>query len=188
MTVVMILVLVLGVALWSGAHLFKRLAPEVRAGMGDRAKGPVALALLVSIVLMVIGYRGWDSGIYFWNRSTALVGINNLLMLLSVYLFAASGMKTRITRVIRHPQLTAVKVWAVAHILVNGDLESLVLFGGLLAWAVVAVILINRAQPTWTKPAPAPMGKEIGAVVGAVVVTLAIGYVHSWFGLSPWGA
>jgi uncharacterized membrane protein len=180
--------MILGLLLWSAAHLFKRLAPAAREGMGDRGKGLVAVAVVASVVLMVIGYRAWDSGVYFWNRSAALVGINNLLMLLAIYLYAASGMKTRITGVIRHPQLTAVKVWAVAHILANGDLESLVLFGSLLAWAVVEVILINRAQPQWTRPAPAPMGKEIGAIVGAVVVTVALGYVHVWFGLSPWGA
>jgi uncharacterized membrane protein len=180
--------LILGLLLWSGAHLFKRLAPARRAAMGDKGKGIVAVALVVSVVLMVIGYRGWDSGVFFWNRNAALVGINNLLMLLAVYLYAASGMKTRITARIRHPQLTAVKVWAFAHILANGDLESLVLFGGLLAWAVAEVILINRAQREWTRPAPAPMGKEIGAVVGAVVVTVALGYAHVWFGLSPWGA
>lgn len=180
--------MILGLLLWSAAHLFKRLAPAAREGMGDRAKGMVALGVLAGVVLMVIGYRSWDSGVFFWYRNPALVGINNLLMVLSIYLFAASGMKTRITGVIRHPQLTAVKVWAVAHILANGDLESLVLFGGLLAWAVVEVILINRAQPEWTRPAPAPMGKEIGAIVGAVVVTVALGYAHVWFGLSPWGA
>lgn len=179
--------MILGLLLWSAAHLFKRLAPAAREGMGDRAKGMVALGVLAGVVLMVIGYRNWDSGVYFWYRSPALVGINNLLMVLSIYLFAASGMKTRITGMIRHPQLTSVKVWAVAHILANGDLESLVLFGGLLAWAVVEVILINRAQPEWTRPAPAPMGKEIGAIVGAVVVTVALGYAHVWFGLSPWG-
>jgi uncharacterized membrane protein len=180
--------MILGLLLWSAAHLFKRLAPEARVGMGDRGKGLVTLGVLAGVVLMVIGYRAWDSGVFFWYRSPALVGINNLLMLFAVYLFAASGMKTRITGVIRHPQLTAVKVWAVAHILANGDLESVVLFGGLLAWAVVEVILINRAQRAWTRPAPAPMGKEIGAVVGAVVVTVALGYAHVWFGLSPWGA
>jgi len=59
------LILILGVALWSGAHLFKRLAPERRAAMGDAAKGPVALALVLSIVLMVIGYR-WAEPVWLW--------------------------------------------------------------------------------------------------------------------------
>jgi uncharacterized membrane protein len=96
-------------------------------------------------------------------------------------------MKTRITRVIRHPQLTAVKTWAVAHLLVNGDLASVILFGGLLAWAVVEVILINRAEPRPAPNPPAPVGKEIGAVLGAVLVMAAIGWVHNWLGVWPYG-
>ena len=88
---------------------------------------------------------------------------------------------------IRHPQLTAVKTWAVAHLLVNGDLASVVLFGGLLAWAVVEVILINRAVPRGPLPEPVPVGKEIGAVIGAIVVLVGIMLVHNWLGVQPWG-
>lgn len=178
--------LILGVLLWSLAHLFKRLAPARRAAMGDRAKGGVALALLVSLVLMVVGYRAADPGTIFWGRSPMMTGINNLLMLVSVYLFAASGMKTRAARIIRHPQLTAVKAWALGHLLVNGDLPSFILFGGLLAWAVVEVILINR-QTEWQKPAPAPMGKEVGALVGTAVVFGVISLIHAWLGYYPFG-
>ena len=65
-------------------------------------------------------------------------------MLLAFYLMAASSLKVKVTSVVRHPQLTAIKAWSVGHLLVNGDAPSLVLFGGLLAWAVVSVILINR--------------------------------------------
>ena len=175
--------LILGIALWWGAHLFKRLAPAPRAAMGDRGKGLVTILLLASVVLMVMGYRA-APGIPVWYPPDFLWHLNNLLMVLAVYLFAASGMKTRITRTIRHPQLTGFKTWAVAHLLVNGDLASIVLFGGLLAWAVVEVIVINRAQPAWMPPDPAPIGKEIGAVAGAIVVTLLIGLVHGWLG--PW--
>jgi hypothetical protein len=84
------------------------------------------------------------------------VGINNLLMVLAIYLYAASGAKSALARKMRHPQLIAVKTWALAHLLVNGDLPSLILFGGLLAWAVVSVILINRAQRDWTPPVAKP--------------------------------
>jgi uncharacterized membrane protein len=82
--------------------------------------------------------RGW------WYRSPATTGINNLLVLIAFYLFAASGARTWLGQKMRHPQLTGVKTWALAHLLVNGDLPSFILFGGLLAWAVVEVILINR--------------------------------------------
>jgi uncharacterized membrane protein len=179
--------LIVGLILWVGAHLFKRLAPTARERLGDPGKGIIAVALLAGLVLIVIGYRSAEDTAVFWYKSPAMTGINNLLMVIAVYLFAASGMKTRITAIIRHPQLTAVKTWAVAHLLVNGDLASIVLFGTMLIWAVVEVILINRANRDWTRPVPAPMGKEIGAVIGTVVVVGVIGYIHNWLGYWPFG-
>ena len=186
--------IVLGLALWWAAHLWKRVTPEHRAAMGEPGKGLVTVLVLAGVVLMVVGYRGSEwlgiagaDYVELWPRIPALVQVNNLLMLFAFYLYAASGMKTRITRAIRHPQLTAVKTWAVAHLLVNGDLASVVLFGGLLAWAVVSVILINKAEPRGPLPEPAPMGKEIGAVVGAVLVMGVVMMIHNWLGVQPWG-
>ncbi len=178
--------LILGVALWWAAHLFKRIAPDARARLGERGKGLVAVALLVSVVLMVIGYRVAGGAVY-WGRSPALVGINNLLVLAGFYLFAASGMKTRVTRLTRHPQLIGFSLWAVGHLLVNGDVASIVLFGGLLLWALVEMVLINRAEPAWSPPPPAPMRKEVMAVVGGVVVYLVVAVVHGWLGYWPFG-
>jgi uncharacterized membrane protein len=178
--------IVLGLALWWAAHLWKRLAPGSRASMGNAGKGLVTAGVLAGVVLMVMGYRGVEQ-IDLWYPPAFLTHVNNLLMLFAVYLYAASGMKTRITRVIRHPQLTAVKTWAVAHLLVNGDLASVILFGGLLAWAVVEVILINKAVPRGPLPEPVPVGREIGAVVGAIVVLVGIMLVHNWLGVQPWG-
>lgn len=180
------IVLVLGVALWWVAHLYKRFAPESRARLGEKGKGLIAVALVVSVVLMVLGYRAAPF-ITVWTPPAFLWHVNNLLMILAFYLYAASGMKTWITTKIRHPQLTAFKTWAVAHLLVNGDLASILLFGGLLAWAVVEVVKINRAEPAWTPPPPAPARKEIMAVVGAVVVTGIVGAIHGWLGVWPFG-
>lgn len=180
------LILAAGVALWSGAHLFKRLAPARRAAMGDGARGLVTGLLAVAIVLMVLGY-GRTEPVWLWQPPSWARHVNNLLVLFAFYLFAASGMKTRITRVIRHPQLTAVKTWAVAHLLVVPTLAGLILWGGLLAWAVVSVIVINRANRDWVRPAPAPVGKEIGAVAGAVVVMGVVGWLHGWLGPWPFG-
>ena len=178
--------LLLGLALWTGAHLFKRIAPDLRARLGEPGKGLVMVLLVLSIVLMVIGYRAVDGPVW-WGRAGWSTGLNNLLVLFAFYLFAASGMKTGITRRLRHPQLTAVKVWAVAHLLVNGDLASLVLFGGLLAWAVVEVIVINRAERTWTPAHPAPFSKEVQAVIGTLVVYGVVAVIHTWLGYSPFG-
>jgi uncharacterized membrane protein len=182
----MTLILILGVALWSGAHLFKRVAPGARAAWGDRGRGAMAVAVLLSVVLMVVGYRG-AAFVPLWSPPAFLVHVNNLLVLLGVYLFAASGMKTWITTRIRHPQLTGIKAWAVAHLLVNGDLASVILFGGLLAWAVASVVLINRAQPAWTPPQPPGAAKEAMAVVGTLVLFGVVALIHAWLGVYPFG-
>ena len=182
-------ILVLGVFLWWAAHLFKRIAPARRNAMPEQqAKARVAISLFVSVVLMVIGYRMAD-GPYWWGPTPALKGINNLLVLVSFYLFAAAGMKTRVTSMIRHPQLIGFSLWAVAHLLVNGDLPSFVLFGGLLLWALVQIVLINRAEPNWVRPTgPFPPRKEIIAVVGGVIVFAVVGLIHGWLGPNPFGA
>ena len=136
------ILLVAGVLLWSGAHLFKRAAPAARARMGDPGKGLVALLLVASVVMMWLGYR-WAPHVPVWYPPEFLKHVNNLLMLFAFYLFGVGAAKGLLAARIRHPQLTAVKIWAVAHLLVNGDVKSFVLFGGLLIWAVVEVIVIN---------------------------------------------
>ena len=178
--------LILGLLLWAGVHFFKRVAPDARAKMGEKGKGPIALLLIVSVVLMVLGYRMANGPVY-WDRTGAMTGINNLLMILAVYLFAASGAKTAITRYVRHPMLTGFKVWAIAHLLVNGNLESIVLFGGLLAWAVAEVIVINRAEGAWVKPDPVPAKKEVTAVIATLVVFAFIAAAHIALGYNPFG-
>ena len=79
------IMLILGLALWACAHLLKRLAPQLRGGLGSSGKAIVAIAILAGVALMVMGYRSADTTV-FWGRTPALVGINNLLMLLAVYL------------------------------------------------------------------------------------------------------
>lgn len=180
------ILLLAGIALWTGAHFWKRVAPDSRASYGDKGKGIVAGLVVLSIVLMVIGYRGADGPVW-WGRSSALVGINNLLMIFAFYLYAASGAKTWITTKVKNPQLTGFKIWAFAHLLVNGDLASFVLFGGLLAWAVGQVILLKRSGVAWTPPHPVPVKKEITAIIATVVVVVIVMGIHYALGVQPWG-
>ena len=181
--------LIAGLLLWVAAHLFKRLAPGPRAKLGNAGKGIVALALVASVVLMVIGYRHAD-GAVFWGRSAPLVGINNLLMLLAFYIYAAGGPKGAriwIGTKLRHPQLVGFSIWAVAHLLVNGDVPSFVLFGGLLIWAQVEIVLINALDGHWTPPPRAPRRKEVVYIVAAVVAVAVVMAIHNWLGVRPWG-
>jgi uncharacterized membrane protein len=176
--------LILGLILWAAAHLFKRIAPGPRARLGDPGKGLVALALLVAVAMMVVGYRNAEF-VYLWDPPRFLIHVNNLLMVLALFLFAADGARAPVIARMRHPQLTAVKTWAVAHLLVNGDLAAVILFGGLLVWAVVEVIVINRAQPAWT-PKPVRPGGNLRAVIGTVVALAIVMAIHNWLGVQPW--
>ena len=179
------LLLILGIAVWWSAHLFKRMAPAKRASMGDPGKGIVAVLLVVSIVLMVIGYRGAEF-INVWYPPSFMVHINNLLMLIALYLFSPAAKRGKLIYGMRHPMLIGFKTWAIAHLLVNGDLASIILFGALLAWAVVEVIVINRSEPGWVKPTePSTIAKDAMFLVGSVVLLAVIGYIHSWLGVWP---
>ncbi|RJE81362.1 NnrU family protein [Paracoccus sp. JM45] len=180
------LILILGVALWWAAHLYKRAAPAQRAAMGGKGRKIVAGLLALSILLMIIGYRMAD-GAFFWGPSAPLVGINNLLVLAAFYMFAASGMKTRVTAYTRHAMLWGFSLWAVAHLVVNGDTPSFILFGGLLVWALVEMQVINRASELVRPTGPFPIRKEMMALAGAVIVMLVVGAIHGLIGPSPFG-
>lgn len=178
--------LILGLLLFISAHLFKRLLPDRRTAMGDKGKGAVAVVSLVGVVLMVIGYRSAPF-IAVWTPPAFFTHINNLLMLIAVYLLGVGHMWGVLRTKLRHPMLGSVKVWALAHLLVNGDLASIVLFGGLLAWAVVSLILINKAEPVWVRPEIGPLRNDLILVVVSVLIYVVIAYVHSWLGVSPFG-
>ncbi len=181
----MILIL-LGLILWSGSHFWKRAAPDSRAAIGEKGKMVVAVLSVVAIVLMVVGYRD-AAGTIYWGKTSATTGINNLLVLFAFYLFAASGKGTRVTKLIRNPQLTAVAVWAFAHLLVNGDTPSFLLFGGMLVWALAEIVVLNRAAGPRTAYHAPPIKSEIIAVVATLVVFGVAAGIHSALGYSPFG-
>jgi len=175
--------LILGLLLWWAAHLFKRAAPEARASLGDRGKGYVAIALGAALVLMVIGYRGAE----FVPVYTPLPGMghaNNTLMLISVFLFGVGGTKGTLYPRMRHPMLWGTVIWSGAHLLVNGDLASLALFGGIGVWALVEMAVINRTP--WQRPA-AGRGIKGDAMnlVGTLVLFGLIAAIHIWLGYNP---
>jgi uncharacterized membrane protein len=139
--------------------------------------------------LMVIGYRAAE-GTFYWGRTPAMTGINNLLMVLAFYIYAVGGPKgprVWIGTKLRHPQLTGFSIWAASHLLVNGDTPSFILFGGLLVWAIVEMLIINAQDGPWTPPPRATQAKEIIYIIAAVVATVAVMLLHNWLGVQPWG-
>ncbi|MFV0333995.1 MAG: NnrU family protein [Tropicimonas sp.] len=178
------LLLVLGVALWWGAHVLKRLAPDIRARTG---KGAVALALALSIVLMVIGFRAAPV-IPVWTPPAFFLHINNLLVLIAIFMMSPAPKRGRLLNGMRHPMLAGFSLWAIAHLLVNGTLATLILFGGLLAWSLTAPGLINRAEPDRTPPAPGSLAKDAMFLLASGLLMLLIGWVHYALNYCPFAA
>ena len=176
--------LILGLLLWWGGHLFKRLAPDMRASMGNAGRGVVALVLVAGIVLMVLGYRGMEF-IHVWAPPSFMVHINNLLVLIAIWMMSPAPKKGALLNGMRHPMLAGFKLWAAAHLLVNGDLASIILFGGLLAWAVAEVIVINRSEPDWQPGPKGTLAKDGMFFLASIVLQAVIGYVHGLIGPSP---
>ena len=111
-----------------------------------------------------------------WGGAAAI-----LLMPVAVLLFAASHARTRLKRVLRHPQLTSVVVWSAAHLLANGDNRSLLLFGGLGVWALLEIAVINSREGPWVKPLAPPVANEIRLLAIALVVFAVLVYLHPRF-------
>jgi uncharacterized membrane protein len=185
------IILILGVALWWAAHLFKYVAPQRRAAMGAKGKGPLALMLLASIVLMVLGYRATpmpgDGNAILWFSAPWMFHLNNLLMLVAIFLMTPAAKKGRLVNGMRHPMLAGFKLWAAAHLLVNGDLASIILFGGLMAWGVVAMIKINRAEPNWQSPPAGSFAMDAAFLAASIVLMGVITMIHGLLGPSPFG-
>ena len=97
--------LVLGVLLWAGAHFFKRAMPGVREPMGDKGKGIVALLLVLSIVLMTLGYRGAEVTDTLWSTPSFAKHINNLVVLIAIFMMSPAPRKGKLLNGVRHPML-----------------------------------------------------------------------------------
>ncbi len=176
--------LVLGLVIWSLAHWFKRLAPGLRASMGVAGKGVVAALSLLAIWLMVQGYKAAEFTT-LWDFGASGRGINNLLMIEAVVLMGLGKSKSRLRGMVRHPMLWGVVAWAAAHLVANGDVPSIVLFGGLGAWALVTMAIINRAEPDYVPYQGGTVQGDIRLAVITVVVFAVIAGIHAWIGPSP---
>jgi uncharacterized membrane protein len=181
--------LIAGLALWVVGHFFKRIAPAARAGMDARlgplgGKAVMGVILLAATVMVVKGYRAAPV-VDVYVPPTWGINVNNLAMLFAVGLMGAGKSKGRIGSLLRHPMLTGVLVWGLAHLLVNGDVASIVLFGGLSVWAVANMLLINATAGPWDRPEPGPAGGDFKLLAGTVVLFIAIAAVHSYIGPSP---
>jgi uncharacterized membrane protein len=187
--------LILGLALFLSAHSIAIVRPDWRAQAVARFgeapwKLTYSVVSVIGVVLIVLGYGAARADpILLWQAPDWTRHVTLLLMLPVFPLLLAAYLPGRIQATLKHPMLVAVKVWAVAHLLANGTLADVLLFGSLLIWAVAdRVSLKRRAAP----PVPgAPPGKwnDLIALVGGVVLYVAfVLFLHRWlFGVAPIG-
>lgn len=184
--------LIFGLLLFIGMHSVSIVTPKFRDRMAAKSewgwKIAYGLVSLAGIVLIVRGYgemRPSAAVLYVspgWLRYVAAV------LLLPVFiLFLAPYFPGRIRKKAKNPQLVAVKLWAAAHLLVNGDMAGVLLFGSFLAWAVADRISLKHRSPREVPAAPeSAMNDAILVLLGLGAYVLMVLWLHrAWFGVAP---
>lgn len=185
------IVLLSGLALYTGLHLFTTALRPVRQGIVGRI-GEVpwkilsAIGLVASVWLMVRGY-GEASAQAVWTAPGWARNLVVVLMVPTFILYTGSYPGSAIRTRVRHPQLTGFMLWAGMHLLVNGEVRATVLFGGLLLWAIVQSILLNRRDGKPPLPQPgASFLKAWAAIPVGIALWVGLLLSHQWlFGVSP---
>jgi uncharacterized membrane protein len=182
-------VMILGLVLFLGIHTLpaqRELRARAIAEMGEGGyKLVYALISVLGIALIVWGFAHYRAAgmIDVWEGlvpSKALVILKHItlaLMLPAVILVVAAFMRGHIYTSLKHPMLAGVKLWAAAHLLANGDLGSIILFGSFLGWAVFDRISLKRRADAGGPPIPVGgWGNDLIAVAVGIVVYLALAF------------
>ena len=179
-----LLVMILGLVLFLGVHVLttqRALRARLIAPIGEGGyKAGYSLVALLGLVLIVWGFAdyratGW---IDIWFPPKALKHVTVALMLPAVILAVASYIRGRIYTTLKHPMLAGVKLWAAAHLLANGDLGSIILFGSFLAWAVFDRISLKYRADAGAPPIPVGgVGNDLIAVAVGAIAYLALAFV-----------
>ena len=171
--------IILGILLFCFGHMFKRLLPAGREFLDHRfgenlGKGFVALFLISGVILITFGYYHNEFDIYFYTAPTWLTAVMHLMMLVSVAFLQAGkslfGHASRLGNKVKHPMLTGLIIWSIAHLLVNGTLMAYILFGGLGLWGHAQIFLLNRGLSEEPEPVKGTLAGDL--ILGGIVVVL----------------
>ena len=175
--------MILGLVLFLGVHTLttqREMRARVIAMAGEGGyKIGYSLVSAAGLVLIVWGFAhyratGW---IDVWYPPKALKHLTTALMLPAVILVVASYIRGRIYTTLKHPMLAGIKLWAAAHLIANGDLGSIVLFGAFLAWAVFDRISLKHRPDAGAPPIPVGgPGNDLIAIAVGIVAYLALGF------------
>lgn len=187
--------LIVGLVLFLGIHSVSIVAPAWRdaqlAQRGEAAwKGLYSAVAAIGLGLIVYGYSvARQTPVVLYTPPAALRHVALLLLLPVFVLLFAAYLPGRIKTITKHPMLLATKLWALAHLLANGSVADVLLFGGFLAWAVADRVSLKR-RPVRALPTapPGPMNDAIALVGGLVVYAGITLWLHRWLiGVAPAG-
>ena len=190
-------ILILGLVLFLGVHSIRIVADAWRsstiARIGEKPwKAVYALASIAGFVLIVIGFGlARRNPVYLWESPMALRHVSGLLMLIAFVLLVATYVPRNAVKArLHHPMVLAVKLWALAHLLANGNLADVVLFGSFLVWAVFSFRAARRRdRDAATVYAPGTAtGTAITLLVGVAAWAAFAFWAHGLlFGVRPFG-
>lgn len=189
-------VLIIGIILFLGLHLLRVFAPGFRQSMIDRMgasawRGTYSILSILTLVLLIYGFSlaRYETTVLY-SPPVWMAHITITLMLLALICLVASLLPAgHIATKTKHPMVLSVKIWAFAHLLANGDLASVLLFGAFLAWGVVLRISLKRRQRAGEvvlRPFVSAKYDLYAVVIGLVAWALILWKLHEWLiGVSP---
>jgi uncharacterized membrane protein len=175
-------VLIIGLLLFTLVHLYPSLFVAGRDRLVERLgrqayRGLFSVAIVAGLILIVIGWRAaTPTAVY--SPPFVAGPVTAIIVLAAFVFFVATQTPTNIKRYVRHPQMLAVILWSVAHLLVNGDSRSVLLFGGLGVWAILEILLCNRRDGDWRKPDPSPRKWDVITVLAGAIGYFLILFLH----------
>lgn len=188
--------LILGIVIFLGMHLVRVVAPGLRAAVIERRgkgawMGIYTLVSLVGLGLIIYGFgeaRAMTGMLY--NPPVFLKHLSLLLMLIAFICLAAGFLPAgRIAVAVKHPQILSIKIWALAHLLANGETSSVLLFGSFLAWAVILRISLKRRERAGETVLPvfrSASNDILAIVIGLAAFGLFVWKLHEWLiGVAP---
>jgi len=143
-------------------------------------RGIYSVVAVVGVALVIEGFGRYraDGMIPLWDPPTGMKHLNLLLMLFAFIALVASQVPRGFIKArLKHPMLVGIKAWAFGHLLANGDVGSIILFGSILAWAVVNRISFKWRPAQAVPPAPRVLGDVLAVGIG-VIAYVAMLYLH----------
>lgn len=184
------ILLITGLLLFIGLHLIPTAGANIKSGLIERygkkhyiiAFGSIAAT---SVLTIILGWQKSDPG-YLYTPPIWGFHVTPILTLAAFILVLSNNMPTNIRRVIPHPRYTGIFLWAIGHLFANGELRSVLLFGGFALWTSLSIYYAGKYVNNEKKPVPQPVFKDLVTVGLASGLFIGFLSIHEWLiGVNP---